>query len=109
MSVGIALEELLAWNDEAARLLESPTGSQPEPARTCPATLALPKTCRSLSGNLGRGTALDPAPGRSARDSKEELPEGPLDALFALHTQAMRSYRNLLAAADGGLEQALCA
>jgi len=32
--------------------------------------------------------------------TKEQLPEGPLDALFALHTQAMQVYRSLLAAAD---------
>ena len=61
MSVGISLEEMLAWNDEASNLLEEPFRCEPGSCSNCPAILAAPRMYRVFAPHLGGGIALGPA------------------------------------------------
>ncbi len=100
MSVGIALEELLAWNDEAARYWKAQLEANPNllalPCDIGPAKNVQEFVRHIWTAELRWTQRLAGLP----VITKEELPEGPLDALFALHTRAMTVYRNLLAAAE---------
>lgn len=100
MSVGISLEELLAWNDEAAgcwyehldinrSLLESPCdigGAENVQEFVRHIWLVELRWSQRLAG--------------LPVTSKEAAPRGPLDALFSLHRQAVEVFRDLLAAPD---------
>ncbi len=100
MSVGIALEELLAWNDEAACYWKAHLEANPHLlALACdigPATNVQEFVRHIWAAELRWGQRLAGLP----VITKEDVPDGPLDALFALHTQAMAIYRDLLAAPD---------
>ncbi len=100
MSVGVNLEELLAWNDEAANHWF-------EHLKTNPGLLDLPcdiggtanvqEFVRHIWGaELRWGQRLA---GLSVL-SKEDTPAAPFDALFNLHRQAMEVFRNLLTAPE---------
>jgi uncharacterized damage-inducible protein DinB len=100
MSVGVSLEELLAWNDQAA-------GHWYEHLDINPSLLEV-KCDIGGSGNVQEfvrhiwlvelrwGQRLAGLPVLS----KEEAPSGPLEALFNLHREAMEVFRNLLAAPE---------
>jgi uncharacterized damage-inducible protein DinB len=100
MTVGISLEELLAWNEQSAGYWNSHFEANP-------ALLELPcdiggvetvqgfvrhiwgaelRWCQRLAG----GTVTE----------REKLPAGPLDALFDLHGQATAIFRKLMAAPE---------
>ena len=100
MSAAITLEELLAWNDEAARYWKSHLEANPHllalPCAIGPAKSVQEFVRHIWTAELRWAQCLAGVP----VITKEQLPEGPLDALFALHTQAMQVYRSLLAAAD---------
>jgi uncharacterized damage-inducible protein DinB len=100
MSVGITLEELLAWNDETARYwkayLEANPQVLPLPCDVGPATTVQEFVRHIWAAELRWGQRLAGLP----VIAKEQVPEGPLDALFALHLQAVEVYRGLLAASD---------
>ncbi len=92
--VGITLDELLTWSDEAAQdwkrhfeahpaLLELPCG-----INDAADVLAL---VRHIWGAELRWSE------RLAGLPNTECPSGPLDAIFAVHTKAMELYRGLLA------------
>lgn len=100
MTAGISLEELLAWNDEAAgywyehldinrSLLELPCDMGG--ARNAQEFLRHIWLVELRWSQRITGLPLT---------SKESAPHGPLDALFNLHRQAMEIFRNLLAAPD---------
>jgi uncharacterized damage-inducible protein DinB len=92
--VGISLEELLAWSDEAAHDWKSHFEAHP-------AVLELPcginnaadvqALVRHIWGAELRWSE------RLAGLPSTEVPVGPLDALFATHTKAIELYRGLLA------------
>jgi uncharacterized damage-inducible protein DinB len=100
MSAGITLEELLAWNDEVARYWKAHLDANPNllalPCDIGPATNVQEFVRHIWTAELRWGQRL----AGLLVITKEELPDGPLDALFALHTQAMQVYRGLLAADD---------
>jgi uncharacterized damage-inducible protein DinB len=97
MSAGITLEELLAWNEQSAGYWKSHLDANPN-------LLELPcgiggaadvqafvrhiwgaelRWCERLAG-------VNETP-------REDIPAGPLDALFGLHGQAVKIFRGLLA------------
>ena len=100
MSVGISLEELLAWNDQAAgywyehfdinpSLLEGPCDIG--------GTRNVQEFVRHIwLVELRWGQRLAGLPVLS----KEAAPSGPLEALFNLHREAMEVFRNLLGAPE---------
>ena len=100
MSVGITLEELLAWNDEAAIVWKNHLDINPallDAACDIGGTKNVQQFVRHIWGAelrwAQRLAALTP-------QDKEKIPEGPLDALFDLHRQALEIFRNLLAASE---------
>ena len=100
MSVGISLEELLAWNEQSAAWWKTHL-------ETNPALLELPCDIGGTANVQGfvrhiwgaelrwsqRLAGLPAAEG-------DKLPAGPLGALFDLHGQAVAIFRNLLAAPE---------
>jgi uncharacterized damage-inducible protein DinB len=100
MSIGITLEELLAWNQESSSYWKAHLDANP-------ALLELPCDIGGVT-NVQQfvrhiwGVDLRWAQrlaGVSVID-KEKMPAGPLDALFDLHLQAVEIFRNLLAAPE---------
>ncbi len=100
MSVGITLEELLAWNEEAAAWWKAHLEEHPE-LLGLPCDVGGTKNVQELVRHIWAaelrwsqrlaGTRVTP---------KEEIPAGPLDVLFALHTEAMQILRGLLKTGD---------
>ncbi len=100
MSVGISLEELLAWNDEAARLWKEHLD----------ANLALLELPCDIGGAANVQFFIRHVWGVELRWAqrlagltpidKERTPAGPLDALFNLHQQAFEIFRGLLSAPE---------
>jgi len=96
MIPAISLEELLVWNDEASQFWKRHLEANP-------ALLALPceiggtanvqQFVRHIWGvELRWGQRLAGLP----VSPNEEMPDGPLDALFGLHLEAVQVYRALL-------------
>jgi len=105
MSVGISLEELLAWNDEASISWRSHLDANP-------ALLQLPcdigeagnvqQFVRHIWGvELRWGQRLAGLPVLAP----QEMPSGPLDALFDLHIPAIEVFRGLLKAPAESLDE----
>jgi len=100
MGVGISLEELLTWNEEVSAWWKTYLEAHPELLNT-PCDIAGTKTVQDLVRHVWgaelrwsqRLAGLPVIP-------KEDMPEGPVDALFALHSQAMAILRNLLKSDD---------
>jgi uncharacterized damage-inducible protein DinB len=100
MSVGISLEELLAWNEQSAAFWKTHL-------ETNPALLELP--C-DIGGTTNVQALVRHIWGADLRWSqrlaglsvtdREKLPAGPLDALYDLHLQAVAIFRDLLAAPE---------
>ena len=98
MSLGISLEELLAWNDEAANHWKIHCEANPALLQV-PCDIGGSTTVQSFVRHIwlaelrwAQRLAALPV---TDRDS---APTGPLDALFHCHSEAMEIYRNLLAA-----------
>jgi uncharacterized damage-inducible protein DinB len=100
MSVGISLEELLAWNEQSSAYWKTHL-------ETNPALLELPCDIGGTATVQGFvrhiwGVELrwsQRLAGLPVVD-KEKLPAGPLDALFDLHRQAAEIFCDLLAAPE---------
>lgn len=105
MTAGISLEELMAWNQESANYWKNHFDVNP-------ALLALP--C-DIGGTQNVQEFVRHIWGAELRwaqrlaglpvIAKEELPSGPLDALFNLHRQAEEIFDDLLAAPAASWEQ----
>ena len=100
MTTAITLEGLLTWNQESSRFWKAHLDANPAllalPCDIGPAKNVQEFVRHIWTAELRWAQCLAGVP----VITKEQLPEGPLDALFALHTQAMQVYRSLLAAAD---------
>jgi uncharacterized damage-inducible protein DinB len=100
MSVGIAFEELLAWNEQSAAYWKTHL-------ETHPALLELPcdiggaATVQAFVRHIW-GAELRWSQRLAALPvaDREKLPAGPLDALYDLHGQAAAIFRKLLAAPE---------
>jgi uncharacterized damage-inducible protein DinB len=100
MSVGISLEELLAWNEQSA-------GYWKTHLETNPALLELPCDIGGTTNVQGLVRHIWGAELRWSQRlaslpvaDKEKLPAGPLSALFDMHSQAVEIFRKLLAAPE---------
>ena len=105
MSVGITLQELLAWNRESSRFWKAHLDANPHLlALVCDigGTANVQEFVRHIWGvELRWSQRLAGGP----VTAKEDFPFGPLDALFALHNQADAIFRDLLSAPDESWEQ----
>ncbi len=105
MSVGITLQELLAWNEEASDFWKAHLAANPN-------LLELP--C-GIGGAANVQEFVRHIWGVELRWSqrlaglpvidKDRMPTGPLDALFDLHVKAMEIFRGLLTAKDESWEE----
>ena len=106
MSVGVTLEELLAWNDQAAQFWKAHLDANPELlGLSCDigGTKNVQEFVRHIWGvELRWGQRLAALPVLA----KEDTPAGPLEALYLLHREAMEIFRNLLAAQEENWESA---
>jgi uncharacterized damage-inducible protein DinB len=97
MSVGIALQELLAWNQESSRFWKSFFDANPQvlalPCDIGGCTAVQEFVCHIWGVELRWGQRLAGLP----VTPKENFPKGPLDALFDLHVQADAILAGLLA------------
>jgi len=100
MGVGIALEELLALNEQSARCWKAHLDANP-------ALLDLPFDVGGTTDVLNFIRHVWVAELRWSQRlaglpvaAPEKIPAGPLDALFALHVQAAHIFRDLLAAPE---------
>jgi uncharacterized damage-inducible protein DinB len=97
VSVGITLEELLAWNQESSDSWKAHLDANPgllELPCDIGGTANVQEFVRHIWGvELRWSQRLAGLPVLA----KEEMPAGPLDALFDLHRQAVEIFRGLLA------------
>lgn len=98
MSVGISLEELLAWNEEVSAWWKAHLDANPH-LLDLPCDIGGTKNVQEFVRHIW-GTELRWSQRLAGLPviAKEDMPAGPLDALFALHTQAMEIFNTLLAA-----------
>ena len=100
MSVGITLEELLAWNQQSADFWKAHLDANPAlldlPCGIGGATNVQEFVRHIWGAELRWAQRLAGLP----ETPKEQIPAGPLDTLFDLHRQAVAIFRNLLAAAE---------
>jgi uncharacterized damage-inducible protein DinB len=107
MTTGISFEELLTWNDESAQFWKAHLDAHPELlALPCDigGTANVQEFVRHIWGvelrwaeRLAGVPAITPG----------EMPAGPLDALFEMHTKGDEVFRGLLAAAAESWEEPL--
>ena len=100
MSVGITLEELLAWNNEASEFWKTHLDANPallELPCDIGGTANVQQFVRHIWGvELRWSQRLAGLP----VTAKENMPNGPMDALYDLHRQAAEIFRGLLARPD---------
>jgi len=96
-NLGVTLEELLLWNEESSAYWKAHLDSHP-------VLLELPSGTGSGANVQAFVAHIWAVELRWAQRcaclpvlAKEEVPVGPLDAIFALHTRAIEIYRGLLA------------
>lgn len=100
MSVGISLEELLVWNEEVAAWWKAHLDANPH-LLDLPCEIGGTKNVQELVRHIwGAELRWSQRLAGLPVIAKEAMPAGPLDALFALHTQAMEIFSTLLAADD---------
>lgn len=104
MSVGVTLQELLDWNEEAAQFWKVHLDDNPkllELPCDIGGTQNVQEFVRHIWGvELRWGQRLAALPVLA----KEDIPAGPLEALYLLHREAMEIFRNLLAASEANWE-----
>ena len=100
MSVGITLQELLVWNQESSNFWKTHLDDNThllELQCDIGGTANVQEFVRHIWGvELRWNQRLAGLP----VTAKEQMPPGPLDALFDLHCQAVELFRGLLAAPD---------
>ena len=105
MSVGISLQELLAWNQDSSSFWKDHLTANPhllELPCDIGGTTNVQEFVRHIWGvELRWGQRLASLPVLT----KEDTPSGPPDALYELHTQAVDVFQKLLAAPAGDWDQ----
>jgi uncharacterized damage-inducible protein DinB len=96
MTPAITLNELLAWNDEASNFWKAHLDANPallELPCDIGGTANVQEFVRHIWGvELRWGQRIAGLP----LLAREDVPHGPLDALFGLHVQAVQAFRALL-------------
>jgi uncharacterized damage-inducible protein DinB len=100
MSIGITFEELLAWNDEAAGAWKTHLEANPALLDVA-CDIGGAKNVQGLVRHIW-GVELRWAQRLAGLPvtNKEDVPMGPLEALFHLHRRAIEIFRDLLAAPE---------
>ena len=100
MTVGITLEELLAWNEQSAAYWKSHLETNPS-LLDLPCDIGGAGTVQAFVRHVWTADLRwsQRLAGLPVAD-KEKLPAGPLDALYDLHRQAVENFRNVLAAPE---------
>jgi len=100
MSVGITLDELLAWNEQSANYWKAHLEANPALLQL-PCDIGGTQNVQGFVRHIWAGDLLwaHHLAGLPMID-REKLPAGPLDVLFDLHLQAVEIFRNLLAAPE---------
>lgn len=105
MSVGISLEELLAWNDESSNFWKGHLDANPQ-------LLELPCDIGGVANVQGFVRHIWGVELRWNQrlaglpvSTNEAIPSGPLNALFDLHSQASAIFRRLLNSPEESWEQ----
>ncbi|HLY42602.1 MAG TPA: DinB family protein [Terracidiphilus sp.] len=96
MTVTISLEELLGWNEESAKFWHQHFAAHSE-LLALPCDIGGTKTVQEFVRHIW-AVELRWAERISGKTEtpREQIPEGPLDALFDLHRRGMTILRNLL-------------
>ena len=105
MSVGITLQELLVWNQESSSFWKAHLDANPH-LLELPCGIGGTANVREFVRHIW-GVELrwnQRLAGLPVID-REEMPSGPLDALFDLHSQAVEIFHGLLAAPDESWDQ----
>jgi uncharacterized damage-inducible protein DinB len=100
MSAGITFEEMLAWNDQASAYWKAHFDANPN-LLDLPCDIGGAANVQELVRHIW-GAELRWAQRLATVPvtPREEIPTGPLDALFELHLQAVEIFRDLLARPD---------
>ena len=97
MSVSLAMEELLAWNEEAARHWKDWLEANPT-VLALPCDIGNTATVQDFVRHIwGRELLWAERLQGRPETPNEALPAGPIEALYELHRQASAIYRKLLA------------
>jgi uncharacterized damage-inducible protein DinB len=98
MSLGITLEELLAWNEQSADFWKSHLDANPELLKL-PCGIGGAATVQELVRHIwGAELRWTERLAGTPETPREKISAGPLDALFDVHRQAVEIFRELLAA-----------
>jgi uncharacterized damage-inducible protein DinB len=98
MSLGITLEELLAWNEQSADFWKSHLDANPELLKL-PCGIGGAATVQELVRHIwGAELRWSERLAGAPETPREKIPAGPLDALFDVHRRAIQIFRELLAA-----------
>jgi uncharacterized damage-inducible protein DinB len=100
VTAGLALEELLSWNEQSSAYWKSHLGAHPN-LLELPCGIGGAATVRDLVRHIwGAELRWCERLAGTPETPREKIPAGPLDALFDLHRQAVVIFRNLLAAPE---------
>jgi uncharacterized damage-inducible protein DinB len=97
MSVGISMDELLAWNDESSRWWKAHLVAHPELLALDAGGIGGAKTVQDFVRHVW-GAELRWAERLAGvtETPREAIAQGPLEALYDLHLRAMAHFRRLL-------------
>lgn len=100
MSAGITLEELSVWSEEASQFWNGHLAARPD-LLELPCNIGGASNVREFVRHVW-GAELRWAQRLAGLPvtAKEEMPAGPLEALFAMHLRAAEIFRSLLEAPD---------
>jgi uncharacterized damage-inducible protein DinB len=97
MSVGITFEEMLAWNNHASDYWKAHLEANPN-LLDLPCGIGGAKNVQELVRHIwGAELRWAQRLARVPETPRDQIPTGPLDALFDLHLQAVVIFRTLLA------------
>ena len=97
MSAGVTLEEMLAWNDEASVYWKAHLDAEPNLLDLACGIGGAPNVQEFVRHIWGAELRWAERLAGAPETPREAVPQGPLEALFDLHRQAMGHFRRMLA------------
>jgi uncharacterized damage-inducible protein DinB len=100
LAIGITLEELLSWNEQSSEFWKSQLDANPK-LLELPCGIGGAATVQELVRHIwGAELRWCERLARTPETPREQIPAGPLDALFEIHGRAITIFRKLLAAPE---------
>ena len=100
MSVGITLQELLSWNEQSSGYWKSHLTANPNLLQL-PCGIGGAATVQDLVRHIwGAELRWCERLAGTPETPREQIPSGPLEALFAIHSRAVAIFRGLLEAPE---------